>query len=393
VAVRKYQGGWLPNTLAAFLIAVSIIFGCIAPALGAGPRITRGPYLQDLKPDSALVCWETDIAAAGGVAFGAVGQFGQSIDDAQSANRHCLRLVGLQPSARYQYQVKTNGQPISPIYSFSSFATSGQGNVRFAAVGDTRSNSVIHQQIADQIVQLAPDFVVNTGDLVAQGNNQAEWDNHFSIERQLMAQSPLYPVLGNHEQGTALYFRLFTLPGNGHWYSLDNGPLHITVLDAYSAFYPGSEQYMWLEADLQATSQPWRIVTLHDSPYVYSLAHPPNALARAYLAPLFEKYGVQLVIAGHNHFYQRSVVNGISYIVTGGGGAPLYGTTAGPGLQYSEAAFHFVVVTANSASLVTEGVRLDGTRFDTARLTLVGEEEPIFAYTEFPTPMMGRNAE
>jgi len=176
-------------------------------------------------------------------------------------------------------------------------------------------------------------------------------------------------VLGNHEQNASAYFRLFHLPGNERWYSFDSGPVHLNVLDLYSPFQAGSEQYEWLEADLQSTKQPWRIVSMHDSPYVYSSRHLVSADALTYLAPIFEKYRVSLVIVGHNHFYQRLQVKGVSYIVTGGGGAPLYDPTQGPGVQYSEATYHYISVVADSSTLTTEGIRLDGTRFDAATLT------------------------
>src|SRR3972149_2517686 len=160
-----------------------------------------------------------------------------------------------------------------------------------------------------------------------------------------MSGAPVYPVLGNHENDSPNYFPLFDLPGNERWYSFDSGPLHVVGLDVvFSSFEPGSEQYRWLEQDLASTTHPWKLVFMHFPPYSSSRPQGSNEEAQRYLVPLFEKYGVQLVVSGHAHNYERSMLNGVTYLVAGGGGAPLHVSGKGPLTIYSETTYHFVKI-------------------------------------------------
>jgi 3',5'-cyclic AMP phosphodiesterase CpdA len=176
----------------------------------------------------------------------------------------------------------------------------------------------------------------------------------------LLGSTPLWACLGNHEyNGDAtgsIYRQLFSVPfipgqpkdyPQEHWYSFDYGNCHFTVLDTkYVAnepdpekrddwFQEGSQQWNWLEADLEGSSGTWKFVLLHVPPYTHSNAHRYTAedvtAVRDELAEkLFNKseYGVNAVFCGHNHFYEHSFkfydgssTQGVHYIVTGGGGA------------------------------------------------------------------------
>ena len=102
---------------------------------------------------------------------------------------------------------------------------------------------------------------------------------------------------------------------------------------------------------------------------------------RKALPPLLEKYGVQLVLSGHDHYYQRNQVNGITYIVTGGGGAPLHPVGRGPSTLFAEETYHFLRVAVRRDVFAVTGVRLDGSEFDPFSLRLAtpaGEQnEPL----------------
>jgi 3',5'-cyclic AMP phosphodiesterase CpdA len=226
-------------------------------------------------------------------------------------------------------------------------------------------------------VSLAPDFVLHTGDMVENGLVADQWTTFFAVERDLMRQAPLYGVLGNHEANSALYFDAFHLPGNERWYSFDYGNVHLVALevDGYASIAPGSEQIAWLENDLAQTAQPWKVVFFHIPPYS-SGAHGSDLTVRAALEPIFIRYGVDLVFNGHDHDYERSVANDIVYIVTGGGGAPLYPqVNSNPASVYFTSTHHSVLVNVIGSTLSVSGVRSDGAHFDEFTLS-----KPFWVY-------------
>jgi 3',5'-cyclic AMP phosphodiesterase CpdA len=237
----------------------------------------------------------------------------------------------------------------------------------FVAFGDTRSNPITHRQVVSSILSLAPDLVLHTGDFVADGRVPAQWTEFFSIEHDLLKQAPLYGTPGNHERNSRLYFDAFDFPGNERWYSFDYGNVHFIALevDGYAAYAPRSPQAQWLENDLAHTMQPWKVVFFHIPPYSSGSEHGSDKRVRKALEPLFIRYGVDLVFNAHDHDYERSVAHGITYIVTGGGGAPLYAEgQPDPASVYFTSTFHSVQASVTGMTLTVAGVRPDGVRFD-----------------------------
>jgi predicted MPP superfamily phosphohydrolase len=189
--------------------------------------------------------------------------------------------------------------------------------------GDCRSGDDIHRQIVADALKIEPKAVFNTGDLVNDGSSASEWAIFDNITSELRQVAPYYPALGNHDLPPQLFFADFHLPNNERWYSVDIDSLHFIVLDTTSDISQGSEQYMWLEADLQSASQDFVVVVTH-YPLLSTGQHGGSSDIDQILKPLFEEYHVDIVFSGHDHDYERSSRNGIYYIVTGGGGADLY---------------------------------------------------------------------
>jgi 3',5'-cyclic AMP phosphodiesterase CpdA len=192
--------------------------------------------------------------------------------------------------------------------------------------GDCRSGDDIHRQIVGDALKIEPKAVFNTGDLVNDGSSANEWAIFDNITFQLREIAPYYPALGNHDLPPELFLADFHLPNNERWYSVDIDHLHFVVLDTTSDISQGSEQYAWLEGDLQAASKGFVAIVTH-YPLLSTGEHGGDSNLSQILMPLFEEYNVDIVFSGHDHDYERSVKNGIYYIVTGGGGAPLRGRT------------------------------------------------------------------
>lgn len=193
--------------------------------------------------------------------------------------------------------------------------------------GDTRTNHEAHQKVVAAILKIKPAVVFHTGDLVENGYNPEEWAIFNAIASKLREVSEFYPALGNHEHNSPLYFDNFDLPNNERWYFVERNNTHFIVLDSNYGISKDSEQYRWLEADLKSISDKIRfVVVIFHHPPVSTGSHREDEMGlKETILPLFEEYGVDMVFCGHNHCYERSLYNGIYYVVTGGGGAPLYG--------------------------------------------------------------------
>lgn len=192
--------------------------------------------------------------------------------------------------------------------------------------GDSRTGHEVHRKIAAAILARKPAAVFHVGDFVDKDKNINDWTRFHEITADLVSRTDFFPARGNHEGKGRNYFRQLKIPGNKKWYSLDRGGIGFVVLDSESALGEGSEQYAWLAAQLSSgpVKDRFTAVILH-VPVFSSGEHGSSSELAASLVPLFEKYGVAIVFAGHDHDYERLYKDGVYYVVSGGGGAPLYG--------------------------------------------------------------------
>ncbi|MFW5739488.1 MAG: metallophosphoesterase family protein, partial [Myxococcota bacterium] len=213
---------------------------------------------------------------------------------------------------------------------------------------------------------------LHTGDLVGMGSSPQQWDNFFAIEQPLLSSVPLYPAIGNHEEDGKLYVEAFELPEDSphpeRCYTFSYATAWFAVLDVYtSPFGEGSEQLAWIEKELETASKRpeirHRIVMAHHGPFDSGM-HGSNMEMREQLVPLFERYGVDMVFTGHNHHYERSTVNGIKYVVTGGSGAPLRDVQGDWWTEKRDSVLHYITLDMHGAWLRFEAKKLDGSELD-----------------------------
>jgi hypothetical protein len=383
-------------------------FNWIRVATPSGVGILRGPYLQQVTDLSAIVVWTTRDPGVGQVRYSASGgptvsataetrvfpasQTGLASDFTQ----YEARLIGLAPGTLYTYNVFMGGIDATPGQDvFTTAPRTGGGSVRFIAFGDSGVGSTAQNQLAARMATDTFDLALHTGD-VAYGNanmvggpSYTQYDNWlFGVYSSWMRSRPFYPSIGNHDDeiGFARAYRdVFVLPEEGasatfpdhaeRYYSFDYGPVHFVALDTELAFLNASRrqaQLSWLEADLAATNQPWRVVYFHRSPYSSGAEHGSSLEVRQAFAPIFERHRVDLVLSAHDHDYERSipwrqyVTTGglVTYVVTGGGGAALYPVGASAWTARSASYHHYVRVTAGECVMTLEAVRIDGVVFD-----------------------------
>jgi hypothetical protein len=329
----------------------------------------RGPYVQYVTANSAWVVWDTRSPSTGKVEYGTTPGLSDAVEDGQATEHHELRLIGLQPSTQYFYQVDH-----SEMGHFTTAASPGESRrLRFAVYGDSRGSYMIHPVLVQAIARRAPDFVLYTGDMVEAGQIATEFDDFLQVEERLMRTAPLYPTLGNHEMNSEFYFDAFHLPGDERNYAFDHGDVRVICLEAdgepldrfYPLYDPDPGQMEWLETQLAGDEQPWKIVFFHLSIYTSRRDDSLEISMRKRLAPLFERYGVDVVFSGHDHAYERLFKNGVTYIVAAGGGAPLYEFSVPEAYSQARArAYHYVWIEIDGDRLSGTAIGWDGKTID-----------------------------
>ncbi len=312
----------------------------VADLIGRSDRgIVRGPSLVDATDTTATILVETDPDVEAILEWGAGGATDRVIKS-PAGRRHKFVLDKLAANARFSYRVRA-GSTASRPYGFHTMPAAGSV-IRIGVYGDVRGGHAMHRRLVDHMLDEGLDMIAVTGDMVLHGSDEADWQRFFSITQDLRAQVPYYPAVGNHDlgwdgaDGSNRAERMFALPpgpagrpADAYWYSRDLADVHLVFLDSNS--YDRPEQETWLDADLAAARKRKVRAILaftHDGPYSRGY-HGGSTMARARFVPLLAKYKVDLIFSGHDHLYQRGEINGLRYVVTGGGGASLYAIRCG----------------------------------------------------------------
>jgi len=213
------------------------------------------------------------------------------------------------------------------------------GYLRFALIGDYGSGDQAEADVAALVKSWNPDFIVTVGDNnYPLGEAATIDDNIGKFYHEYIypyvgsfgagaSSNKFFPVLGNHDWNTGniqAYLDYFALPNNERYYDFMQGPLHFFMLDSDPREPDGagstSTQALWLQNQLAASTSTWNIVVLHHSPYSSGSEHG----SQPELQWPFADWGADVVLSGHDHEYERLLVNNLSYIVNGSGGASLY---------------------------------------------------------------------
>jgi acid phosphatase type 7 len=345
--------------------------------LSAAPGPTcREPYVQDVTATSAVIAWVSEEAGAGVVKYGKTPELGREQIDRWVGNRHAVAIADLEPGSTYHYSVEgVGGSWLTG--SFRTASAGGDSGFSFAVVGDSGSGGKGQLAVARLLGVLKPDLILHTGDVVYPAGEQRHYDRRFFAPYGgLIKEVPVFPVLGNHDvrKGDGAAFLQNFHPPLGspgstkRYYSFDWGDTHFVALD--SELYHGDkgsssrEQKAFLDRDLAATRKRWKVAFLHRSPYGSS-RHGGDETIRADLEPLFARHKVNLVFAGHDHVYERTVpIRGVSYVVSGGGGRRLYPAGNGRLTACSRSVHHAVLGHVDDGRLYLEAVEPDGTVFD-----------------------------
>ena len=332
----------------------------------AEAELLSGPYVIALTTEGGTICWQTTEDVPGAVRFRAEKAADWTeIGEPKPAQFHAVKLTGLAPGTEHRVEVLSIGAKLAEL----AFQTAPKQADRFTffVYGDTRTHADAHGRVAAALLAEATrlrqfTFVVHTGDLAQNGSNAEETARQFfGPAALLLARLPVVPVRGNHEEGTDLFKKYFPAPDlprssdEADDLCFDYGSARIIVLDQYVPARTGDARMKWLAEKLAEAKDRWRVVVFHE-PVYSSGAHGPNVTFRELAEPVLVAGKVHLVVAGHDHDYERTKpLQGITHIVSGGGGAPLRGKRWDAGNEPWSAKFesvhNFLTVTVTPEKL------------------------------------------
>lgn len=332
----------------------------LTPSAEAYNPVSRGPYLQSGTPTSVVVKWRTDYDTDSKVNYGtSLGSLNSSKTDAILTTEHEITLTGLSPNTKYYYDVGNSSTVFtgeeSEMYVTTSPTHGTKQFVRAWALGDPGTegnNTYPGEQVS--VRDAYYNYVNNTnsppvaassnigqtdmmlflGDNAYNSGTETEYQKGlFDVYPTMLKKTVAWSTLGNHETygpGTAAespYYDIFTFPTAGEaggnssgteaYYSFDFANIHFIVLESMS-LYNDAGQIAWVTSDIQNTSQDWIIAFFHHPPYTKGSHNSDNAgesggmtEMRTTFLPILEDNGVDLVLSGHSHSYERSFfING-----------------------------------------------------------------------------------
>lgn len=411
-------------SLAALLSTLLAFAGCVRGVTPTATPIQIHLGWQGQSATSVTVTWRSS-EATGEVRYGPVDGELSGKQPARSRRYkqgylHHARITGLSPATRYAYRCGSAGA-LSRRYTFRTAPAPGPLDkpLRFVALGDSRTNDVARRQVVAAAVKAKPTFILHTGDLVSNGHSQRQWDRWFATMQPLAAKAPLLVAIGNHEDNSREYYAQLAMPTHNttargynpeSFYSIDIGPLHVVTLSTEPVGPPAGSQVRWLVRDLaKARQNPatrW-IIAMGHRPPVSCGRHGDHRPAKRAWTRIFERYGVDLTLWGHDHNYQRSkplrgdapvadgkgpVMSGagVTYIVTGGAGAPLYSARKDPRMAATRKAYHYLDITVTDQRLIVEAKGIDNKTFDRLELRKAPKAAPASAPASAPSSAPAR---
>lgn len=402
----------------------------LAASIAHAEQLVRKPYLQTVTPTAATIVWTSDVAADSLVRYGSSpSSLGQSAPLAAAVTQHEVALSGLTPATRYYYSVGSAAGTLAggdATHYFETAPTLGtKKKFRAWIVGDSGTGDGNQNAVRDAMLGFVghhrPHLFLHMGDMAYSSGTTSQFtQNFFNAYATVLENTVVWPTMGNHEglsansnTQTGPYYTAYVLPkaaeagglasGTEAYYAYDYANVHFVVLNSHDIPNgPGSAMLTWLTADLAATTQDWIIAYFHHPAYTKGTHNSDTEgqliAMRQNVLPILEAGGVDLVLAGHSHIYERSFLvdgayntpttaaghivdpgdgkplgagpykkpvgaashAGAVYVVAGHGGASLGGTANHPLMYFSEIAFGSCILDVQDNRVALVNVRSDG---------------------------------
>jgi len=336
--------------LLGILFLLVVIYGVgrlIHVAQGSIYHGERAPYLQMASATAMTIRWQSPVSYRGVVRYGlSPDKLDGRATETESREGHELGLTNLKPATRYYYAIgPQDGEfeasqdhwfvtsPNSGAEQSARFlilgdpglAIPGQAKVRDAALAWLRENKRPNRAVMDALL--------TTGDnAYSSGENEQFQQHFFEPFKNILRNIPVWPIYGNHDARRWSYFEIFSFPtqaesgglasGTEHYFSFDYGRVHFVILDSQdSRWNKNYDMANWLRRDLKANQLPWVVSLFHHPPYTKG-SHDSDRSRdsrrrmsdmRENILPILEEHGVDLVLSGHSHMYERSYLADCHY--------------------------------------------------------------------------------
>jgi hypothetical protein len=324
------------SSTSAFVVFGSMENASFAPVLTipAGPppgAVVRGPYLQNGSPSAVTVRWRTSTATDSRVRYGTTqGNLTLSASSSTLKTDHEVRLTGLSANTRYYYSVGNAAGSLAGNDANHFFVTHPPAGTakatRVWVLGDSGTANANAQAVRNAYTNYTgtrhTDLWLMLGDNAYTDGTDAQFQAAvFDMYPEMLRKSVLWSARGNHEYFSSVYYGVHTFPTQGEaggvpssseaYYSFDYGNIHFICLDSFGSNRSATgAMATWLQQDLAANTRPWVIAFWHHPPYSKG-AHNSDTETqlidmRQNFLPLLEGSGVDLVLSGHSHSYERT---------------------------------------------------------------------------------------
>lgn len=405
---------FIMNNINKIILILSLSSVIYIPYLHSEPKYVRLSYTDDTST-TINITWNTDVDTESIVKFGKQsGNYTQTVlGTSFKANGalnfiHEVKLTGLEPSTTYYYIAGGTSDGFSKEGSFKTgpIQDTNCATFSFGYLGDNRPDPTFGggenwPKILDQCAAHNPDFTINGGDLIIDGDQIDQWIKFLGWTEKVFNRIPFMPTIGNHDDGpgsgdSANYNQIFALPRSSGTYGSNTEDYYyftygnaIFISLSTQTFKDGSipfeKQAKWLDEVLTNNPRKWKFIYYHHPTYtknvVFDISHPPNEVNQnAALVPIFDKHHIDIVFTSHNHWYERyepsacanagkpsseqpcsvganNFDKGTVYVVSGGAGAftipgMLCGTQSGRAKCSGD--HHYIIVTIKNETLTYE---------------------------------------
>jgi acid phosphatase type 7 len=323
------------------------IFSCGAAAsVSAQPLLTRGPYLQNGSSSSITIHWRTDVPTDSKVKYGtSASSLSATVNNPALVTEHIVKISGLSPYTKYYYSVGSSTLQLQsgPQNYFLTSPVPGQiAKYTFWINGDCGKNSTMQKNVRDAYLSYVGSNVTNgwllLGDNAYSAGTDAEYSSQFFnvYQSSVLKYATLWPAPGNHDYANTYdrqndhnvpYFSVFDTPENGEaggiashsdaFYSFDYGNIHFLSLDSYGRedystrlYDTTGAQVQWIKNDLAANNKKWVVAYFHHPPFTMGTHNSDTETElvkiRTNFIKILERMGVDLIVCGHSHDYERS---------------------------------------------------------------------------------------
>ena len=385
-------------------VALLVVCPAIAISINETPDISQeikipsmGPVVSGTNQNSTVIRIVSDNPCTPSVRYANESYFSVSQDydrevfSSSNGTHHAIQIAGLEPATTYHYLVSGCGIP-DIDRTFTTFPVTG--SCTFIVYGDTREQAPLYNQterhklVADRIAQEKDImFVVNSGDLVSDSTDAAEWSRFFDATEKVRSVTTYIAVPGNHDADRSLFRQLF---GTDNTTFFDCGNTRIALLDSTDmSSMTLEDQAAWLESALRSYEGA-KVVIMHYPAYSSDEKHYGGwENIQRTLVPAFQESGVRLVFNSHVHAFEQVDRDGITYITEARGGAPAYplNSTRIPGsvrayentLGYSR-----VTVNPDTGMITIDVIRVADVSGDLRTVTKIYPEGTVDAVVRIP---------